>query len=655
MSGVGMDDPKDDMHDSAGIAALLADIDGTLLTKDKVLTARTIRAVATLRERGIVFTVTSGRPPFGMQKFVEPLGLTMPMAAFNGGAIVLPDLSVLDERVLPEYLLPAILDMIEAHGLDVFVFRSSDWYVRSPTAPRVSRETSNVGRAPVVVGTFDDLRAGVVKIVGVSEDLPRVAVCEAAMRRAFGDRVSAARSAPHYLDVTHPGAHKGVVVERLSRYLEIPLDQIAVIGDQPNDVLMFERAGISIAMGNASDEVQRRATYVTASFRDEGFARAVDELVLPRGAPPGGPAVKPTGRLHHLGQSLWLDGVRRDRLDSGALARDIGERSVTGLVSNAVVWAKAVATSSAYDTTIADGTRRGRSGEGLLVELAIEDLRRAADLLRPIHDRSAGVDGWVTLPTTPARADDFAGTLAAAKALFTRVNRANCMIEIAGTPLGLTVVEELIFAGVPVSVGALFSREQYLGAAEAYLRGVERRVDAGLRPDVASVACMGIPPWDAAVAGRLPPALGGLGVAMAQRTYAAYRDVLRSPRWQRLYNRGGRPQRLLWDIAESARANGADLTYATALTAQFTVLALRESALEALADHGEITTLLRADGGASDEVLARVRAAGIDLYALALQLQEDAMSSRTSAWDGLVTAIGAKAARLSRFDRSHPR
>ena len=239
---------------------VLADIDGTLVTKEKVLTERAIKAVQGLRERGIVFTICSGRSPRGLRMLVEPLGLTMPMAAFNGGVIVLPDLSVLDERAIPDYLLPAIVEGIEAHGLDVWLFTATDWYVRSREAPRVDREASTSQFEPTVVATFDGVSRGVVKMVGVSDDHDRVAACEAALQQAFGTQVSAARSQPYYLDVTHPSANKGTVVERLARYLKIPLAAIATIGDQPTDVLMFRRSGLSVAMGNASAEVQRQAT-----------------------------------------------------------------------------------------------------------------------------------------------------------------------------------------------------------------------------------------------------------------------------------------------------------------------------------------------------------------------------------------------------------
>lgn len=275
------------MGNDTPISAVLADVDGTLVTRDKVLTERARGAVQQLRERGIAFTITSGRPPFGMRMLVGPLGLTLPMAAFNGGAIVRPDLAVLDERLLPASLLPDLIDRIRAHGLDVFVFRSRDWFVRSLDAPRARRETSTLQQPPRVVASFEGVMDGVVKVVGVSDDHPRVAACEAAVQQAYGAQVSAARSQPHYLDVTSPTANKGVVIERLSGYIQIPLDRIAAIGDQPNDVLMFERAGLSIAMGNASDEVKRRATFVTTSFADEGFANAIEQIILPRAAPAG--------------------------------------------------------------------------------------------------------------------------------------------------------------------------------------------------------------------------------------------------------------------------------------------------------------------------------------------------------------------------------
>ena len=638
------------------ISAVLTDIDGTLVTKEKVLTERALGAVRKLRERGIVFTVTSGRPPFGMRMLVEPLGLTMPMAAFNGGVIVLPDLSVLDERLVPEYLLPALIDMIESHGLDVWLFRSSDWCVRSLGAPRVSRETSNIQRAPVVVNRFDEMLAGVVKVVGVSEDHPRVAACEAAVQRAFGTQVSAARSTPQYLDVTHPTANKGVVIERLSRYVKIPTQNIATIGDQPNDVLMFERSGVSIAMGNASEEVKRRATFVTTSHADEGFANAVEQFILPRAEPAEGPAVKPTGRLHQLGQSLWLDNITRDLLRTRTLERYMEELSVTGLTSNPTIFEQAIKKSSAYDATIGARARQGKSAEEVFFDLALEDLTQAADLFRPIHDRTAGMDGWVSLEVSPLLAHDAERTLAAAKTLFERARRPNLMIKIPGTQAGLSAVEEAIFAGIPINVTLLFSREHYLAAAEAFLRGIERRIEAGLRPDVVSVASLFVSRWDAAVATRVPEGLRlRLGIAMAQRTYKAYRSLLCSSRWQRIYNAGARTQRPVWASTATKDPTASDLLYTRALTAQFTVITMPEATLNALGDRGEITTLLRADGGRSEETLAEFTAAGVDLYALAAQLQEEGTNSFVKSWNELMTCIRSKAEALRKAERHGPR
>jgi transaldolase len=635
------------MTSNGAISAVLTDVDGTLVTKDKVLTPRALAAVAKLRERGIVFTITSGRPPFGMRMLVEPLGLTMPMAAYNGGVIAMPDLSVLDERVLPEYLLPPLVDMIEAHGLDVFVFRTNDWCVRSLDAPRVSREASNIQQQPIVVAKFDDVLTDVVKIVGVSNDHPRVAACEAAVQRAFGTQVSAARSQPHYLDITHPTANKGVVIERLARYLKLPLDRIVALGDQANDVLMFELAGTSIAMGNASDDVKRRATFVTTSFADEGFANAIEQIVLPRAEPAGGPAVKPTGRLHRLGQSLWLDNITRELVRSGKLARYVEQLSITGLTSNPTIFEHAITRSSSYDATIGERARHGVSSEDMFFELALDDLRAAADLFRPIHDRTAGMDGWVSLEVSPLLADDTAATIAAARTLFARAGRPNLMIKIPGTRAGVAAIEETIFAGIPVNVTLLFSREHYLAAAEAFLRGIERRIEAGLSADVMSVASMFVSRWDTAVAAKAPDRLRQrLGIAMAQRTYKAYRSVLHSPRWQRIYNAGARPQRLLWASTGTKDPAASDVMYTRALAAQFTVITMPEATLNALAEHGEVVSLLRADGGDCEQVLAAFTAAGVDLYALAARLQDEGTRSFAKSWNELMTVIAAKATAL---------
>ena len=631
------------------ISAVLTDVDGTLVTKEKVLTQRAREAVRALRERGIIFTITSGRPPFGMGSLVEPLGLTMPMAAFNGGSIVLPDLSILDERLLPDYLLPSLVDMIAAHGLDVWLFNSFDWYVRSLDAPRVARETSTIRRPPVVVSGFDDLFARVVKVVGVSDDHPRVAECEAAVQKRFGTLVSAARSQPHYLDVTHPTANKGVFIERLSRYVKIPLENIATIGDQANDLLMFEKSGLSIAMDNASEDVKRRATVVTSSHGEEGFANAVEKFILPRAEPAGGPAVKPTGQLHRLGQSLWLDNITRTLLDEGTLRRYIDDLSVTGLTSNPTIFNRAIQSSTVYDKVIRAKLGKGKTGETLFFEVALEDLTRAADLFRPIFDRTNGVDGWVSLEVSPLLARDPAKTLAAARDLYARAARPNLFIKIPGTPEGLPAIEQAIFEGIPINVTLLFSREQYLAAAEAFLRGIERRMDAGLKPNVGSVASVFVSRWDTSVAGKVPADLGArLGIAMAQRTYKAYRRLLSSPRWQRIYNSGAYPQRLLWASTGTKDPTVSDVLYVRSLAAPFTVNTMPESTLLAMADHGDITTLLPADGGDSEEVLARVAKAGGDVYALADQLQDDGAKSFVKSWKELMDQIASKSADLKK-------
>jgi Cof subfamily protein (haloacid dehalogenase superfamily) len=264
------------------IAAVLADVDGTLVTKAKVLTPRAIEAVEQLHEHGALFAITSGRPPRGMRMLVQPLEMRGPIAAFNGGIIVRPDMSIVEELVIPADATPAVIDAIRAHGLYAWIYSGTEWYVTDPHAPHAAQEASTVQFQPTVVPSYGGLLGRVVKIVGVSDDHDLVARCETAVRQQFGAHVSAARSQPYYLDVTHPEANKGVVVERLSHYYGIPLEQIAALGDGANDVLMFQRSGLSIAMGNASEEVQRQATYVTASNEDEGFAKAIEKFILPR-------------------------------------------------------------------------------------------------------------------------------------------------------------------------------------------------------------------------------------------------------------------------------------------------------------------------------------------------------------------------------------
>jgi Cof subfamily protein (haloacid dehalogenase superfamily) len=272
------------------IAAVLADVDGTMVTKNKVLTPRAIRAVQALQARGVLFAVTSGRPPRGMRMLVEPLGMKVPMAAFNGGVIILPDMTVVDERAIPADVAPAVVETIRAHGLYVWMYRSTEWYVTDPKAPHAERESSTVQFPPTVVESYDRYLDRAVKIVGVSDDYDLVARCEAAVQQQFGAQVSAARSQPHYLDVTHPTANKGMVVQRLSHHFMIPPEQIATLGDQLNDVLMFKQSGLSIAMANSSEEVQNQATYVTDSNEDEGFAKAIEGYILPRAIAVSAPA-----------------------------------------------------------------------------------------------------------------------------------------------------------------------------------------------------------------------------------------------------------------------------------------------------------------------------------------------------------------------------
>ena len=359
--------------------------------------------------------------------------------------------------------------------------------------------------------------------------------------------------------------------------------------------------------------------------------------------------MKATELLHNLGQSLWLDNITRDLLNSGTLKRYIDELSVTGLTSNPTIFDNAIKNSSAYDASIREKLAQGKSGEELFFELALEDLTRAADLFRPTYDRTDTVDGWVSLEVSPLLAYDTVHTLAAAKDLHARAGRPNLLIKIPGTQEGLSAIEEAIFAGIPINVTLLFSREQYLAAAEAFLRGIERRMEAGLKPGVGSVASVFVSRWDAAVAGKVPEALRNqLGIAIAKRTYKAARAQFSSPRWQRIYNAGARPQRLLWASTGTKDPLASDVLYVKALAAPFTVNTMPEGTLKALAEHRDLGTIIPADGGDCEQVLGEFAEAGIDVDALAAQLQDEGAKSFVKSWNNLMEVIESKSAVLKK-------
>ncbi len=357
--------------------------------------------------------------------------------------------------------------------------------------------------------------------------------------------------------------------------------------------------------------------------------------------------MKATQQLHDLGQSIWLDNITRALLESGTLRRYIDELSVTGLTSNPTIFDQAVKNSSDYDASLNELLKTGKSGEALFFELALEDLSRAADMFRPVYELTNGMDGWVSLEVSPLLAFDTGRTLASVKYLHARAGRPNLFIKIPGTREGLPAIEEATFAGVPVNVTLLFSREQYVSASEAYLRGIERRIAAGLNPDVRSVASLFVSRWDVAVSGKVPEALRNrLGIAIARRTYKAYYDLLGSRRWQRSYNFGARPQRLLWASTGTKDPNASDILYVRALAAPFTINTMPESTLKAVADHGEPGEVLPADGGDCEEVLREFTRAGIDIDALAERLQEEGAKSFTKSWNDLMAVIASRCATL---------
>ena len=324
--------------------------------------------------------------------------------------------------------------------------------------------------------------------------------------------------------------------------------------------------------------------------------------------------MKATQILHDLGQSLWLDNITRDLLNSGTLQRYIDELSVTGLTSNPTIFDQAIKKSSTYDPAIQQKLSEGKSGEALFFELALEDLTRAADLFHPVHEQTKGVDGWVSLEVSPLLAYDTASSLAAAKELYARAGRPNLFIKIPGTPQGLPAIEEAIFSGISVNVTLLFSREQYLAAADAYVRGIERRIAAGLHTKVGSVASVFISRWDVAVKDKVPDHLRDkLGIAIAQRTYKAYCELMATPRWKAIADAGYNPQRLLWASTGTKDPRASDILYIKALAAPDTVNTMPEATLKAMADHGEVGAIISPDGGDCEEVLAQFAKQGIDV------------------------------------------
>lgn len=358
--------------------------------------------------------------------------------------------------------------------------------------------------------------------------------------------------------------------------------------------------------------------------------------------------MKATQKLHELGQSLWINNITRDLLNSGLLKHAIDEWSVTGLTFNPAAFEHVIKNSAVYDTAIRKKLKEDMVGEELFFELALEDLRHAADLLRPIYDQTDGVDGWVSLDVSPFIAYDTTNMLTVAKDLYVRSRRPNLLITIPGTKENLPVVEEAILAGVPVNVTLLFSREHYMAAAEAFLRGIERRITAGLKPNVGSVASLFINHWDAAVIEKVPDALRNqLGIAIAQRTYKACREFLSSPRWQCAYNAGARPQRLLWAKTETKDSKISDIFYVKALVAPLTVNTMSEGTLKTLNNHDDLSALMPLDGGDCDAMLSRFVQAGIDIDALAVQLQDEGVASFVKSWIELMMGIASKSAVLT--------
>jgi len=358
--------------------------------------------------------------------------------------------------------------------------------------------------------------------------------------------------------------------------------------------------------------------------------------------------MKPTRQLHDLGQSLWLDNITRELLDNGALRRYIEDFSITGLTSNPSIFDAAIGTGNAYDAGIREKAESGKSGETLFMELALEDLRRAADLFRPVFDASGHVDGWVSMEVSPLLAGNTRGSIEAARQIHEQAARPNLFVKIPGTPEGIPAIEESIFAGVPINVTLLFSREQYLAAAEAYLRGIERRIAAGRDPRIASVASLFVSRWDVAVKDKVPAELRNkLGIAIGGRAYRAYRDLLSSQRWHKLAAAGAQPQRLLWASTGTKDPDASRTLYVEALAAPDTIDTMPEMTLQAFAEHGALKGAMAVDGGDAEAMLARFVKAGIDIGALAIELQREGAQSFVKSWQQLLQRIAGKSAALA--------
>jgi len=355
-----------------------------------------------------------------------------------------------------------------------------------------------------------------------------------------------------------------------------------------------------------------------------------------------------TRNLHDLGQSLWLDNITREMLDNGTLQRYVNELSITGLTSNPTIFDEAIGRSSLYDRSIRQKARSGLSGEALFVELALEDLRRAADLFRPVFERTGGIDGWVSMEISPLLADDTQATVEAARNIHRLADRPNLYVKIPGTPAGVPAIEAAIFAGVPVNVTLLFSREQYLAAADAYMRAIERRIAAGLDPRVSSVASLFVSRWDKAVANRVPQNLRNrLGIAIAMRTYRGHCELLAAKRWRTLAAAGAVKQRLLWASTGSKDPQAPPSLYVEALAAPDTIDTMPEKTLLAFSTQGQIKSVMPADGGDAEIVLERFAGAGIDVAALGAMLQIEGAGSFVGSWTELMQSIADKSAAVA--------
>ncbi len=640
------------------IRLVLSDLDGTLITSRRELTEATRRAVRELRGAGIRFALVSGRPPLGLRTIIRELEVDTPVAAFNGGMLIQSDLSILEQRCLSPQLAAQMVAQLDEMGLDPWIYRGREWWVRDLEAPHVAHERDTVGFGPRVARSLnesgDDVLADVVKIVGVSDDLALVERAERELRERMGRAITAARSQNYYLDITHPAANKGTVVDRLAAILQISPAEIATLGDMPSDLAMFARSGISFAVENASPSVQAKATYVVPSNDQDGFAQAASQILKETEMSEEARMNRLVALHERYGQSPWIDSIDRVLIRSGKLHELVHHHGLRGLTSNPTIFEKAMTQSDAYDLQFESLLAQGDwEVKALYEELAIADIQSAADVLRPVYDRARGQDGFASFEVAPSLARDTRRTIDEARAFWKKLNRPNVMIKVPGTEEGVPAVRALIADGINVNITLLFSRDMYRRVAQAYLEGLEDRLAAGKSIDrIASVASFFVSRIDSLVDKKLgergKELQGKVAIANAKLAYVFFREMIESDRWKKLAAAGAQAQRLLWASTSTKNPKYRDVLYIEELIGRDTVNTMPPATMQAFEDHGVLRESLVEDIEGAKQVLENLSKLGISLDEVTDQLTVDAIRLFSEPFDSLMLSLERKKRRSVR-------